>query len=279
MSTARASALSVGTAQEVHNVGSIATPPCSEGDPGGIPLAYPSEGEPVEARLYQQMEPTGRPSLVVSPGRLTTVAEMAWLARPLHARGYTVLVQGYRPGAVRYQVRDVMDIRNAISLLQENLHGERMRIGLVGHSRGGSASLRAAALDRRVESIVALSAPVDIARYMKGLREHSPSRYAMLAKAYGGTPAEAPEYYRSISPLQYAEQIPTPVLLVHGSDDMVAPKENSEWMYAALMASGNTTARLEIIAGVGHFFERRFQAPQFEHVVDLIDRWFMETLC
>ena len=281
MSMADASALSVGTAHEVHNVSRTlgVTRPCPEGDPGGIPLAHTSEGEWVEGRLYQPMEPTGRSALVVSPGRVTNVVEMGWLAMPLLARGYTVLVQGYRRGALRYQVRDVADVRNAISWLQENLHREHLRIGLVGHSRGGSASLRAAALDRRVESTVALSAPVDIARYMNGLREHSPSRYAMLAKGYGGTPAEDPEYYRAISPVQYAGQIATPVLLVHGSDDMVAPKENSEWMYAALTASGNTNARLEIIAGVGHFFEHRFQAQQFEHVVDLIDRWFVETLC
>ena len=281
MSMGYASALSIGTAHEVHNVSrsSGVARPCPEGDPGGIFLAYTSEGEPVEARLYQPMEPTGRPGLVVSPSRVTTVAEMGWLARPLLARGYTVLVQGYRRGALRYQIRDVVDVRNAISCLEENLHCDRMRIGLVGHSRGGSASLRAAALDRRVKSTVALSAPIDIARYMNGLREHSPSRYAILAKGYGGTPAEDPEYYRAISPLQYAGQIATPVLLVHGSDDMVAPKENSEWMYAALTASGNTNARLEIIAGVGHFFEHRFQAQQFEHVVDLIDRWFVETLC
>jgi len=281
MSMADASALSVGTAHEVHNVSRSlgVTRPYPESDPGGIPFAYTSEGEPVEAQLYQPMEPTGRPGLVVSPSRVTTAAEMGWLAGPLLARGYTVLVQGYRRGAVRYQIRDVADVRNAISWLQENPHGERMRIGLVGHSRGGSASLRAAALDRRVESTVALSAPVDIARYMNGLREHSPSRYAMLAKGYGGTPAEDPEYYRAISPVQYADQISTPVLLVHGSDDMVAPKENSEWMYAALAASGNTKVRLEVIAGTGHFFEHRFQAPQFEHVVDLVDRWFVETLC
>jgi dipeptidyl aminopeptidase/acylaminoacyl peptidase len=204
---------------------------------------------------------------------------MSWLAKPLLARGYTVLVQGYRGGALRYQIRDVADVRNAISWLQKNLHRERTHIGLVGHSRGGSASLRAAALDRRAESTVALCAPVDIARYMNGLREHSPSRYEMLVKAYGGTPAENPEYYRAISPLHYAGQIATPVLLVHGSDDMVAPKENSEWMHAALTASGNTNARLELIAGAGHFFEHRFQAQQFELIVDLIDRWFTETLC
>jgi dipeptidyl aminopeptidase/acylaminoacyl peptidase len=247
-------------------------------NPGGAPIVIKSEGEPVEARLYQPRESTGRPAIVVSPSRVTTVAEMGWLARALLARGYTVLVQGYRRSVNRYQIRDVADVRSAVTWLQGNLRGEGVHIGLVGHSRGGSASLRAAAMDRRVESTVALCAPIDIARYMNGLREHSPSRYDMLVKAYGATPTEDPEYYRAISPLHYAGRIASPVLLIHGSDDMVAPKENSEWMYEALVASGNANARLELIAGAGHFFEHRFQAQQFEPIVEFIDQWFMETL-
>jgi len=282
MSETDTSGLSDGTVREVNNCSVTgrslgARGPRLKGGLGGVPIVFSSEGEPVEGRLYQPMKPTGRPTLVVSPSRVTTVAEMNWLANPLLARGYTLLVHGYRRRGHRYQIRDVADICNAVSWLQENLRRERVPIGLVGHSRGGSASLRAAALDRRVKSTAALSAPTDIARYMNGLREHSPSRYEMLVKAYGGTPDEDPEYYRAISPLHYAGQIATPVLLIHGSDDMVAPKENSEWMYAALKASGNASTRLELIEGAGHFFEHRFQAQQFELIVDLIDRWFTET--
>src|SRR4029453_11957976 len=99
---------------------------------------------------------------------------MNWLARPLHARGYTVLVQGYRGRTTRYQARDVTDVRHAISFLRQRLQKTDLMGGLVGHSRGGSASLRAAALDTRVRSTVALSSPIDIARYMLALRFHSP---------------------------------------------------------------------------------------------------------
>ena len=244
----------------------------------GLPVRLISEGEPVEAQFYQSTQPASRAQLVVSPSRLTSVAEMGWLAKPLAARGYTVLVQGYRPGSSRYQKRDVEDVSNAISWLRHNVVCNSMHVGLIGHSRGGSASLRAAALDQRVKSTVALSAPADVARYMNGLREHSPSRYDLLAKGYGGTPADDPEYYRAISPLQYASRISTPVLLVHGTDDMVAPWENSQWMHAALTRSGNRSARLELIEGAGHFFERGFGTSRLERVVEMIDRWFIETL-
>jgi cephalosporin-C deacetylase-like acetyl esterase len=63
------------------------------------------------------------------------------------------------------------------------------RIGIVGHSRGGMASLLAAASDMRIRSTVALSATTDHLRYVRGLREYAPSRYAETVKAHGGTPA------------------------------------------------------------------------------------------
>ena len=63
------------------------------------------------------------------------------------------------------------------------------------HSRGGMASLLAAAHDPRVHSTVALSPPTDHVRYVRGLREYSPSRYAEMVKSHGGSPEEAAEYY------------------------------------------------------------------------------------
>ena len=247
-------------------------------DADGVTVSYSSDGEPVVARLYRQASSTGLPALIVSPSRVTTIGEMSWLAKPLHARGYTVLVQGYRRGTTRYQLRDVIDVRHAISFLREQAACEEIPIGLVGHSRGASASLRVAAVDLRVKATVALSPPVDVARYMLALRAHSPSRYDMLTRAYGGEPSDDPRYYQLISPLHQAAQIVTPVLLVHGTDDMVAPKEHSEWMIAALTSSGNKRSRLELIDGVGHFFERRFVGYEFESVVTIVDKWFATML-
>jgi dipeptidyl aminopeptidase/acylaminoacyl peptidase len=248
-------------------------------DDEGLTVSYLSDGEPVAARLYGHANSTGLPALVVSPSRVTTIVEMSWLAKPLHARGYTVLVQGYRRATTRYQIRDVIDVRHAITFLQEHMACKAAAIGLVGHSRGASASLRAAACDTRVKLTVALSPPIDIARYMLALRAHSPSRYDMLTRAYGGEPSDEPRYYQEISPLHHAAQIVTPVLLVHGTDDMVAPKEHSEWMIAALISSGNKRSRVELIDGVGHFFERRFIGYDFERVVTIIEKWLATALC
>lgn len=236
------------------------------------------ECEPIAALLYEPQGNARSAAVVVSPSRGTTIEKMDWLASPLAAAGFAVLVQGYRPGAVRYQLRDVTDVREAVSWLMERAQGSECRIATIGHSRGGSAALRAAAHDVRVQSTVALCPPIDIARYMNGLRMHSPSRFETLVAGYGASPQEDPSYFAKISPLTYAARITTPVLLVHGAYDMIAPKENSEWMLAALIRSGNACARMEVIEGAGHFFEERFGGYRFAEVLRLILPWLDETL-
>jgi dipeptidyl aminopeptidase/acylaminoacyl peptidase len=243
------------------------------------PITFTSEGAPVQALLYQPgAGATKQPALVLSPGRIRDIKGIEWLSRALADRGYVVLAQRYRDGDVRYYGRDAEDIRNAISHLQ-NLPGvDPGRIGIIGHSRGGMASLLAAAHETRIRSTVALSPPTDHARYVRGLREYSPIRYAEMVKSHGGTPEEAAEYYREISPLTYADRIKTPVLLVHGTLDRVAPHDYSRWMHEALVKAGNPRAKLELLRGVGHFFEQGFGGYRHDRIVELTTSWFAETL-
>ncbi|MBI2372023.1 MAG: S9 family peptidase [Deltaproteobacteria bacterium] len=243
------------------------------------PLTITSEGAPVQAILYQPREVTGRlPALVLSPGRGRDIKGLEWLSRALAERGYIVLAQRYRDGDIRYYLRDADDIRHAISHLQGLPNVDPGRVGIIGHSRGGMASLLAAAKDPRVRSTVALSAPTDHVRYVRGLREYAPSRYGEMVKSRGGTPDEVPEYYREISAVNHASQIKTPVLLIHGTLDLVAPHDHSQWMYDALVKTGNPRVKLEMLPRLGHFFEDTYRPHQFGKVVELASRWFAETL-
>ena len=84
-------------------------------------LSLSCEGEPIAALLHEPRGNARNAAVVVAPSRVTTVEEMAWLAAPLAESGFNVLVQGYRPGAVRYQLRDVANVRQAVSWLRERL--------------------------------------------------------------------------------------------------------------------------------------------------------------
>jgi len=238
-----------------------------------------SAGEPVQGLLYKLADGQGRrPALVLSPGRGAIAAALEWLAQPLAERGLIVLAQSYRAGDVRYQLRDVEDVRASITFLTGQADVDGDRIGVIGHSRGGRASLQAAATDTRIRSTVALSPLVDIARYVRTLREYAPSQYALMAKAFGGTPDDDPDYYRAIAPLAYADRIKTPVLLLHGDADMVAPPEHSRWMYEALVKAGNSQARLELLPRIGHFFEQGHLGYRREKVIERVVGWFDDTL-
>jgi uncharacterized protein len=243
------------------------------------PVVIPSGGEIIQAVIYKPRVSAGpRPAVVVSPARLRNIESLEWLSRGLAEHGYVVVTQRFRDGAVRYQLRDVEDVSAAVTFLAGLRDVEASRIGVVGHSRGGSASLRAAAIDARVQSTVALSPPVDIARYVRTLREYAPTRYELMVTGYGGTPDEDPEYYRAIAPLTYAGRIKTPVLLIHGLADMVAPPEHSQWMHDALRTSGNTRTRVELLPGLGHFFEEGGGGYRVDEVTELTVAWFEETL-
>lgn len=243
------------------------------------PVAIPSGDELIQAVIYKRgTDAVPRPAVIVSPARLRNIESLDWLSRALAARGYIVVGQRFRDGTVRYQLRDVEDVSAAIAFAADLAEVDASRIGVVGHSRGGSASLRAAATDARVRSTVALSSPVDIARYVRTVREYAPTRYELMVTGYGGTPDDDPEYYQAIAPLTYADHIKTPVLLIHGLADMVAPPQHSQWMHEALRKAGNMRSRLELLPGLGHFFEEGSGGYRVEKVVALTVDWFDETL-
>lgn len=221
---------------------------------------------------------TLRGAVVLSPPRLRAIEHLGWLTTALSQAGYAVLGHRYRDGKSRYQLRDVDDIRNAVTWVHSRVELQGLPIVAIGHSRGGNATLRAAALDKRIVASVAFGAPTDVSGYVRGLRDYAPSRYRLMVNGYGATPEEDPQYYESISPLHYAARLGTPVLLVHGADDLLSPQEHSERMYEALLAAGNHRARLEIVEGMGHFFEIGSERFGFDLVTRIVLNWLAETL-
>lgn len=242
-------------------------------------LTFPSGGEEVPAMLFSSAE-TAReaPALVVSTGAGRNIEGLKWLAAPLARQGYVVLVQGYRDGDSRFHLRDVEDIKNAISYIVQLPYIDAQRVGLVGHSRGGSASLRAAAQDVRVRSTAALAPPTDYGHWTRGIRDYAPGEYGLALKRFGAAPEDDPRYYEVISPLHYARLIKTPVLLVHGTSDLRTPAEHSQWMHDALIEAGNRRVELHLLAGLGHAFEDGFRGYGFDTVSDILRDWFAATL-
>ena len=237
-------------------------------------VSYPSGQSVVPARLYRHGAACGA-GIVVCAGRLRDIDGLDFLSRALAEAGYVVL-------AIRYRGMDFdTDDADALAGLDylQSLQGitATRPLGVAGHSRGGMTALRLAAQDSRVRSVVALAPPTDMTRYMRAMELLSPARYSALAGTMG-TPEERPDRYRRLSALRYADAIRVPVLLVCGTQDLHAPLDHSQWMKDALTAGGNQRVRLEVLDGVGHFFERMYFGYEFDRVSRLTVDWFASTL-
>jgi dipeptidyl aminopeptidase/acylaminoacyl peptidase len=243
-------------------------------------VTYKSEDGTVASKLYRLKDLRGRaPAIVVLPGRGRDFSGLEWLINPLAQSGYAVMAIGYRGIPVRYYLKDVEDARNAITYLETVPYIDPSRIGIFGHSRGGMAALMTAASgDKRVRTVVAASAPTD---HFKSVEEKkfSAAHYPDRMRTREKPPDEDPDYYRSISAIYHASKMrEIPIFLIHGAADFLCFVDHSLNMYGALKVAGNRQARIEVIPGAGHFFERGFDGYVFDEVTKLVVPWFDDTL-
>lgn len=208
-----------------------------------------------------------RAGVVLCPGRTGDVDGLAWLTDALEAAGAAVEPVVYDPAA-RYLEGDVPVALAARERLHERL-GPDAPVYACGHSRGGTVALLAAAEDDGWGGVMALSATSDQRHLVRGLREFAPSRHATMISARGGVTPEADAgYYRRTSPLLQAARITCPVLLVHGTLDLVVPHDHSRWLADEL-----TDVELVLLEGLGHFFDRPYRGNDFPAVIEPVTGW------
>lgn len=239
-------------------------------------ITYACDGQTVPARVWRAPPGAGKaPAVLLCPGRLREVEGLVFLAEELAARGMVVLATRYRGMDMRTDDRDCIAGLDHLTNLPEV---DAARIAMVGHSRGAMASLRVAAKDARVRSVVALQPVTDLGGYVTATRDYSPVRYARLAESLGGSPEEQPDTYAQLSALTFADRIRVPVLLVAGTMDLHSPADHSIWMHKALWAAGNDNVHLEVLEGVGHFFERMYFGYEHDKIIDLTVGWLERTV-
>jgi dipeptidyl aminopeptidase/acylaminoacyl peptidase len=154
------------------------------------------------------------------------------------ANGFVVLAPNYRssvgfgePLATLKPGDDIVqDVVAAVHYLKGLKSVNPSRIGVIGESFGGYLTLLTIARQPDL-----LAAAVDIAGLsdLTALYE-SPAYRQQLSTLMGGTPEQRPENYRAASPVTMAEQIRTPLLILHGDADHEAPYQQSVKMAQAL---------------------------------------------
>jgi dipeptidyl aminopeptidase/acylaminoacyl peptidase len=179
-------------------------------------------------------------------------------AQRLAARGYAVLTAnprgsgGYGRGFAtairgRWGTIDWSDLASVIDVAVAECGLDGERVAVTGVSYGGYLTLRAITLTRRFRAAISENGISNLLA-LWGSGAEDPG---WLAGEMGGPPWERAPEYVAASPLAAADQIRTPLLLIHAELDQNCPVAQSEQLLAALRQRGET-AELVRLPGEGH---------------------------
>jgi dipeptidyl aminopeptidase/acylaminoacyl peptidase len=206
---------------------------------GGI-LVRPSTAKPAAAIIVLHgWAPEGVPGAPRVEGWARRLSEQGYVALALSMRGWPP--SGGRDDCGEQQPDDVAKAADWLATLP-GVNADA--IGVLGFSLGGQAALLAGARSSRIKAIVAYFPITDI-------------------QSWGNTTSntEVRDFYvpqvcaagRSNSPVNSADNIRAPVLLIHGDRDTEVPTEQSLRMREALQKA-NRYVELLVIGGASHGF-------------------------
>ena len=200
----------------------------------------------------------------------------------LASRGYAVLM----PDTPAKQL-GVPDARLTTAVLLAVNEAVRLgiadpdRLGVMGHSGGGSAVNRLITETTRFKAAVSAAGPSDAASFFGQLRlrpDGSPDMYGLHNEegALGGPPWERPFDYVAASPIFFLDRVETPLLLIYGiEDDSVGVEQGGE-MFVGLRRLEKEATLLRY-HGEGHFLTQYSEANRRD-VVARVLAWFDQHL-
>jgi acetyl esterase/lipase len=232
------------------------------GDADGnlLDLHLPARGEAPAPILFW----SGGSGWMRNDGKETAAA----VAPHFNARGYAVAGVSIRSSAQATFPAQLEDIDAALGWLAAHgaEHGiDAGALATMGNSSGGwVATMAALATDHPVAAVVDLYGPMDFlamdehmidgGAFFNGLLDidggHDDAR-SPESMLVGGAIGERVEACNAASPLSHVRAGAPPILIVHGQADPIVPHHQSELLFAALTAHGDS-ARFYSIPGAKH---------------------------
>jgi acetyl esterase/lipase len=208
---------------------------------------------------------------------LSSVIEM------VAAKGYVAVTASYRLAPKHQFPAQIQDARSAIRFVRAKAKDYKIdtdRIGTAGFSAGGHLALllglagkvegwdAGSNLDTscKVKCVVDFFGPADLALYGKspGLED------AYMVPVFGKQCKTDPEIYKKASPVTYVTKDAPPVLILHGTFDLVVPIVHSEALHKKLKDAG-ATSELIPVRGGGHGWEGKTLARTTEDALKFFE--------
>ncbi|MEA2007058.1 MAG: alpha/beta fold hydrolase [Patescibacteria group bacterium] len=196
--------------------------------------------------------------------------------------GYVVIHSDYRNYAEsdfdpRNEVRPrsgyVEDIMNLLSAIQKSEFEflDKENIGMLGHSMGGGITINVMTIAPSHVKAYVLLAPIN-ANYEENFDRWVATEWPELAQEIFdtyGTFEEKPDFWESVSAINYLDNVKHPVQLHQGTADKDVPTQWSRDFAKALEKENKEIEYFEY-PGIGHSFVNNFRVVM-KHTIDFFD--------
>jgi len=194
------------------------------------------------------------------------------------AKEYAVISFDFRghgksSGLFSWTAKEDRDLTTVLDYAKEKNY---QKIGVMGFSLGAAVALAVAGKDKRIDSVIAVSAPIsfwDINFHFwePEMLNDLKLNLGMKGKGKGLRPGNL--FLKKVKPIDVVDKISsTPVYFIHGSDDWIIKPKHSQ----KLFAKAKEPKKLLIINGTGHA-EKIFDAQPDEFIKECL-AWFKKTL-
>ncbi|MDA1348852.1 MAG: S9 family peptidase [Chloroflexi bacterium] len=228
-------------------------------DPSGLyPLVLTVHGGPHNA-YYDDFNTTQQ-----------VLATNGYLALAVNPRGSSTYGVDFMKAVQQdWGGEDFLDILAAVDGVVSRPYVDGDRLGITGYSYGGFMSAWAIGQDTRFKAAV-VGAPCTDLTTMHGTSDIGVSFGEV---EWGGSRHEALEAYLAHSPITYVDRVETPVLLLHGEDDVRCPIGQSEQYFVALKRLGKPVEMVRF-PGCSHGFQRSGPPNLREEYLARMLAWF-----